>query len=224
MRILIAILSSRHDEKFWESMSKFLPQVEKKYNVEVIQITDCLISEGREEAADRCVKGNFDCLLFLDDDHSGHRIEMLDALVKADEFVCAMQCFSRYWPYLPNLMDYTGSTDPRALYTQKMNPKLYDYYNLVGFGMTLIKKKTFELLKKPYFVAQGKNCKEDNYFSNQLQKVGIKPMGYAGDILAHGDVNKMTYPSMFQKYYKEAEKQVAIDYPGQPMNKIMLMV
>lgn len=199
MKILVGIPSIRQDPEFIRSMEDFLPKLQKKYEVKVIEVRNNLIAEARNIITDFFLESDNEYLLFLDDDHSGHMLEMFEAILKPlvenKEYICAMKCYTRVFPHMPNLMDYNTdklkNVDPeRIRYKTKGLTSGYAYCNLVGFGMTLIKRGLFDLIKSPYFVGQD-NWKEDNYFCDLIQSVGVRPIGCFDYVLTHNGVDDL---------------------------------
>lgn len=196
MKIFVGIPSGRSYKPFWDSMDSFIPLISKVHEVEVYTLRNKTIAEARNLIVDRFLKSDKDYLLFLDDDHSGHSIEMLNALINAKHDVVAVKCYTKEFPYNSNLMEYSG-VDHRALgleegqgnYRPIDNRFGYGYCDLVGFGMTLVSRETFSKIEEPYFSSKN-NQKEDNYFCDKLVKKGIKPVGYFEDVLEHQGIGK----------------------------------
>ena len=220
--ILIGIPSIRNYQPFWESMSKLLPEMNSKYRIEVLEVKGKAIADARTKIADFFLERDYDYLLFLDDDHSGHTIEMVEALLLPDEYVCAIKCYSRFFPFLPNLMDYSGIDDPRMKYQRKNVEKGYAFCNIVGFGMTLIKKEAFSKITPPYFVAQD-NAKEDNYFCDALQKVGIKPMGCFDYVLAHQGIDDSNMQEYLDNGVNSLIEDLKVKMPGYKLEDIVVV-
>lgn len=204
--IMIGIPSVRERSDFRLSMKKFLPELSKKYHIEVIEVKNRTIPDARQMIADFFICKDFDYLLFLDDDHSNHTVDMVDALVNADTYVCAIKCYSRYFPHSPCLMDYSGINMTDAKYSPKFNKSGYDLCDVVGFGMTLIRKDTFNKLSRPFFVGEN-NQKEDNYFCDKLQEIGIKPVGCFNYTLTHDGIDETNIDSLT----KEAQDYIIND-------------
>lgn len=185
---MIGIPTIREYKPFWDSMRTFLPEMAKVHDIEVIEVRNKQIAESREIIAGKFLESDKDYLLFLDDDHSGHTMEMVQALLRADSYVCAMKCYSRFFPHLCTLMDYSGLSERRGKYVSKEEYGGYHVCDLVGFGMTLIKKELFQKLDKPYFKYEI-NKFEDNYFCEQLEKKGIKPIGCFDFVCTHNGID-----------------------------------
>jgi hypothetical protein len=189
MRIFIGIPSSRNHQGFLKSMADFLPALGKEYEVRAIEVRNRKIDEARNFISEKFLESGFEYLLFLDDDHEGHTVEMLKHLISLDTYVSAIKCYSRYFAYLPNLLDYSGSTNEREKYKRKDINAGDHPCDLVGFGMTLIKREVFSILDKPYFLGEH-NCREDNYFCDCLVKKGIRPIGCFDYCLSHDGITE----------------------------------
>lgn len=225
MKIIIGIPTTRQHEGFIKSMENFIPIVKDKYCVEFVVVEDMPIADARNEIVDNFLSRDADYLLFLDDDHEGHTLEMLESLIKANEYVCAIKCYSRGLPHDCTLMDYSGLRLESRMgrYVSKDNTSGYHYCDLVGFGMTLIKKETFSKLEKPYFVSVD-NQFEDNYFCDNLRKIGIKPMGCFDHVLSHNGINESNAKSLTKKFMDDLRQKVEMQYPeckGKDMSLIM---
>ena len=202
-KTFIGIPTVRRDESFWESMDSFIPALKEECEVEVCIVKNKTIAEARNEIASRFLDSDADFLLFLDDDHSGHTIEMFDAildpLVNNNAYMCGIKCYTKVFPYCSNILIYSGA-DEKKLGLQEGSGKYmpidldngYMYVDLVGFGMTLLSRKAFSIIEPPYFFSQdvnGRSCREDNYFCDKLNKMGIKPVGCFKYTLTHNGID-----------------------------------
>lgn len=180
--IFIGVPRSRVDLSFGSSLFNFRREIEKSHRVESHFVYGMGRDKAREVLVDMFLEGDCDYLLFLDDDHTGHRIEMLEGLMKADAHVSSIKCYSRYFPFQCTLMTIDRVNQ---IYFADDTRRGYLECNLVGFGMALIKRETFSLIDRPYFQCDPQGEREDNYFCNKLLKAGIKPVGYFDYVLPH---------------------------------------
>lgn len=222
-KIFVGIPSVRNDQAFLESMNEFLPDIGKLHEVKALEVRDKKIDEARNFIVDEFLKSDSEYLLFLDDDHSGHTVEMLQTLLDINSYVSAIKCYSRFFPYLANLMDYSGSDDPRIKYKPKDVTVGIHPCDLVGFGMTLIKRATFDLLSRPYFVAIN-NGKEDNYFCDSLIKIGIKPMGCFDYTLPHQGIDQYNAEKMKKEGLDKIFKNFKDKFPNQEVDKLDMLI
>lgn len=222
MKILIGIPSVRNYLDFMESMNFFLPKLGAEHQVEVYEVKNKLIADARNMIVEYMLSKDFEYLLFLDDDHSGHTMEMFNALLKQDAYVCAIKCYSRFFPYSPNLLDYSGIEDLRMKYQMKNETTGVHEFDLVGFGMTLIKREVFEILEKPYFVSDN-NQREDNYFCDKLQEKGIKPFGIMDFTLSHQGVNEHNVEIIKEQGMVKLKQEIMEKYPGKQIDNITLV-
>ena len=224
-KIMIGIPSIRNDQNFMSSMSEFIPALSKIHNLCVIEVREKKIDEARNLIVDMFMSKDYDYLLFLDDDHSGHKVEMISALLKPleenKEYVCAIKCYSRIFPHVPTLMDYSGVEDnlerlgldgKRGKYITKENKDGYAYCNLVGFGMTLIRKEVFNILNKPYFIGEN-NQREDNYFCDRLQHYGIQPVGCFDYTLPHNGIDESNFQKLNDSITNEIKESLIKNCP-----------
>ena len=180
--IFIGVPRSDINLAFGSSLFQFRTEIEKSHRVESCFVYGKKRDEAREILVDKFLRSECDYLLFLDDDHTGHRAEMLEGLLAADTYVCALKCYARYFPFQCTLMTVDRVNN---IYFADDTRRGYMVCNLVGFGMTLIKRETFDLIERPYFKCDERGEREDNYFCHKLEKAGIMPVGYFDYVLPH---------------------------------------
>ncbi len=195
MKILIGIPTIREDKNFWESMRKFLPEMSNEHDIEIVEVKNKMVDDARNIIVDKFLESDKDYLLFLDDDHSNHTVDMVNALFIPKTEVCAMKCYSRSFPHLCTLMSYSGLSYARGRYQSMELNEGYKECALVGFGMTLIKKSIFSKLKKPYFI-KANNLNEDNYFCENMIELGIYPIGCFDYVCTHNGVDDNNLPKL----------------------------
>lgn len=220
-RIFIGIPSSRRYEPFWESMDDFIPHLKQYHEVKICIIKDKTISEARNEIANLYLKSDSDYLLFLDDDHSGHTLEIfnaiLDPILNNNSYMCGVKCYTKDFPYHPNILIYSG-VDEKKLGIPEGSGKYipvfldagYMYVDLVGFGMTILTRMAFKILKEPYFSSEyvnGRLVREDNYFCDKLIRMGIRPVGYFGHTLDHQGFGEHNVPMLRQQGFNELREK-----------------
>lgn len=217
MKIFVGIPCARHYKPFWSSMDSFIPALKKEVEVESHTVFDQDIATARNEIAEKFLASDADYLLFLDDDHSGHTIEMFDALLdpmlENSAYVCAIKCYKRAFPYDTNLLVRSGANEKELGLKEGMGryqaidlDKGYSYLDVVGFGMTLIKRMAFLTVGKPYFVSKN-NCNEDNYFCEQLGIRGIQPVGCFEHTLQHADIGQHNARKLRNEGFEKLKKQ-----------------
>lgn len=222
MKLFIGIPSVRHDVDFLKSMEKFLPAIGKVHEVYALEVRDRKTDEARSIIADKFIESECSHLLFLDDDHSNHTPEMLEALIKADAYVCALKCYCKGFPYMPNLMQYNSERRPDMEYEPIMNKSGYVRCDLVGFGMTLIKKETFFKISKPYFACDQNGQKEDNYFCKNLLLNGIEPIGCCDYVLTHCGVDDSNVEELEKQGIQNIYDRARRERPGfEPKNLLL---
>ena len=192
-RLLIGVPSQREDERFLASLLRLVKELKGKYEVSVLIEKWKFLPDAQNRIADFFLKNDFDYLLFLDDDHWGHTVEMVDVLVGANHPMATMKTYVRHFPYPCALFRYNHNGDYATRYSGVENGEGYEEVDLCGFPMTLFTKDIFSVLSTPYFIAKdgsGRNWATDFYFCERLEEKGIKPMGCFQHCLPHGDITQ----------------------------------
>jgi hypothetical protein len=178
-KILISIPSLRENQDFFSSIFTFINSLKGFYKVSVVIDKWEMMAVLQNRVADYFLQNDFDYLLFCEDDVVGHTKDMLDALIKADAPVAAMQAYQRHYPY-PNLLGYDKDSG-------------YGPITLTGHQMLLLRRDAFDKLSKPYFIPQfdGVNAwSTDQLFFYRLQLGGVKIVGCWDYCLTHGGISK----------------------------------
>lgn len=195
VKLFIGIPTIRHYEPFWNSLSLFLNNLLGKYDYQVFKVSNKSLAEARNEIVSRFLKSDKDYLLFLDDDHSGHTVQMLDSLldplINNGRMVCAIKCYARIFPHFSNLLQYSGVDlgEGRGKYRPIDDNEGYCECDAVGFGMTLVSRETFKRINEPYFISKD-NTKEDIYFCDKLNLSGMRAIGCFEYVLEHNGINE----------------------------------
>ena len=112
MRVFIGIPSVRRYEPFWKSMDEFILILKRMCDVEVCVIKGMKVAEARNTIVDMFLKSTCDYLLFCDDDHVGHTLQMfnacLDPILTNNACMCGIKCHSKTFPYASNLLMYSN--------------------------------------------------------------------------------------------------------------------
>lgn len=217
MKIFIAIPSNRDYEPFWKSLDNFIHILKLQVDTQLSVIENKTIAEARNILVDEFLESDCDYLLFLDDDHSGHTLEMfnslLDPMINNNAAMCGIKCHTKLFPYFSNIAVYSnvnekelGIIEGSGKYIPVDLDKGYGYVDLMGFGMTIVSKWVFKLLEKPYFVSQN-NKGEDNYFCDNLIKIGIRPVGCFEHTLDHMGIGKHNARILKDKEWAEFEEK-----------------
>ena len=199
--ILIGVPSAREDEKFLASLSNLVKQMKGKYKVGVLMEKWKFLPDIQNSMTDYFLNNNYDYLLFLDDDHSGHTVEMVDTLVNADTYMATMKTYVRYFPY------------PVALFRRFQDrfvghdqPSGYAEVDMTGFPMTLLRRDLFEKIKRPYFEPQHDGQRDwctDVPFCKKICSVGIKPVGCYDFCLNHDEITDENVADFREKNAKK---------------------
>lgn len=193
-KILIGICSTREDKRFLESFRNFWNECNKKYVTYTIWQHDKFLPDAQNTIAEVFLAGDYDYLLFLDDDQWGHKVEMLDCLIEAKTNVATIKTYSRHYPYMCAAWDRVGHNAMLPI----ENGEGYRECDLTGFPMTLISRETFKLLEEPYFrplEAEGRTWNSDVDFFDRLALKGVRPVACFQHCLNH---DKITQENVFQ--------------------------
>lgn len=185
--ILICIPSIREYELFLESFERFKEGVSKKHTILTFMVKNRRLVDVQNEAASAFMAGNWDYLLFLDDDHWGHTPDMLETLINANAYIATIKTYIRHYPYMCALLNRTKE----GLFVGVEDGEGYHPVDATGFPMTLIRRDLFSRLTKPYFREESEGDRDwatDGEFCSRLNDVGIKPVGCFQHCLAHGDI------------------------------------
>lgn len=159
--------------------------------------------EAQNEFAEYFMQGNWDYLLTIEDDHWDFSKAMLDACVKGDSDVVAISYRSRHFPFemIPMRLTEVQANGVRRFTGLKHKSGFHDA-DLCGFGFTLIKRRVFEKLDKPFFrlnnqtyVGVGAHA-TDIDFCERVQKLGLKVVGCFDHLLPHREITEDAYNSM----------------------------
>ena len=196
IKLLVGVAIHEPDPRFIESLSSLLLELEKKpehYRIDLHKVEGKSLVDAQNEIADYFLNGDFDYLLLVEDDNWGHNLPMLRSLLRLNQPVASINYLSRWFPYYSCLMRYISKDrDPSERFGEYNTKSGSHEVDLAGFGMMLIKKEVFKKLDVPYFRINeygGPGCyATDQSFSEDLLKVGIKPVGCFDYCLGHRDV------------------------------------
>ena len=199
--ILIGVPSAREDERFLASLSNLIKEMKGRYKVGVIVEKWKFLPSAQNSIADYFLANNYDYLLFLDDDHSGHTVGMVDALIKADAYMATMKTYIRYFPYPVGL--FKRHQDRFVSHDQPLG---YAQVDMTGFPMTLLRRDLFEQIQRPFFEPENDGQRDwctDVPFCRKLEKVGIKPVGCYDFCLDHDEVTAENVNDLREKNAKK---------------------
>src|ERR1700744_5070309 len=97
--LLIGVPSNRQDSRFLTSLNNLISQLEGRYKVSLILEKWQNLPDAQNHITDYFLSRDFDYLLFLDDDHWGHTVEMVDCLVNANADMATIKTYVRHYPY-----------------------------------------------------------------------------------------------------------------------------
>lgn len=195
IKILIGLALHKPDQRFLISLSYLLSQLGNKpehYKIEVLEVEDKTLVEAQNIISEHFINNDFDYLLLTEDDNWGHNLPMLKALLRLNTPVASLNYYSRHFPYFSCLMRVVNPDIPSSKFAGYNDKSGSHEVDMSGFGMMLIKRQVFNKLDKPYFRINeygGPGCyATDQSFSEDLLKIGIKPVGCFDYCLGHRDV------------------------------------
>jgi len=209
IKILMGIPVHKPDDRFLESLPKFVEACSKNYEVQVITVPGCSLVDAQNKISDYFMhQTDYDYLLIMEDDHWGHTKAMLDSLISKDVEVCAMNYYSRHFPFIQCLMrELDGKKNIVERYAGLHYEEGFHKVVMAGFAMMLIKRSVFAELEKPYFRLNEEggdlNFATDISFSVRLLKAGIDIWGCFDYILPHRDITK---ENRLEKFKEGLEK------------------
>ena len=139
IKILIGIPTLLEYPKFFESLSKFVKEIDGYYNYDIKFVYKKHLSIAHYEILEHFLKGDYTHLLLLEDDHLGHSKSMLDALIKPDVDVCCINTYAHQYPYNSVLRDND--------YNPIICKSGYAECGIIGLGMTLYKRSALVEIK-----------------------------------------------------------------------------
>lgn len=182
--ILIGIPSMREDRKFFSSIYSLVEQLKGKYKVSIIVEKWRDLAEAQNRITEYFLQNDFDYLLFCDDDVYGHTRDMVDGMISANAMVASVLAYQRHFPFPSLLMQGDQGIEL---------PSGYAPIDLTGFQMCLIRKDTFGLLRKPYFIGGSDGTVKwatDFLFFKRLSMAGAKMIGCWDFCLDHAGISR----------------------------------
>lgn len=219
--ILIGVPSAREDERFLASLSSLIKQMKGKYQVGVIMEKWKHLPKIQNMMVDYMLANDYDYILFLDDDHSGHTVEMVDSLVAANTYMATMKTYIRYFPYPIGLFKrqmFVGQEKMIGHYQQGG----YSTVDMTGFPMTLLRRDLFERIQRPFFEPMNdgaRNWCTDVPFCLKLEKVGIKPVGCYDHCLDHDGITEANVSNLREKNAKKWIDRFRLEREVRPSTK-----
>jgi len=206
-KIFIGITLYRPDDRFLESLPKFIEECSKDYDIQVITVPNRELPDAQNLIAKYFLQEtDYDYLLFLEDDHWNHKKEMLDSIVKFDKDVLAINYYSRHFPYVNCLMREIRPDSPYERFAGLHYTQGFYKCDLAGFAMTLIKRRVFKKLEQPYFrynTYLNNGYATDVDFSDRLKEAGIDIWGCFDYVLPHRDITKDNRLEKFEEGIKK---------------------
>lgn len=199
--ILVAVPSARENERFLASLLSLIAQMKGKYTVGLLMEKWKFLPDIQNAMVDYMLANNYDYILFLDDDHAGHTVEMVDALVRADTYMVTMKTYVRYFPYPVALFrrQFHMGAEKMIGHIQSSG---YAKLDMTGFPMTLIRRDLFQKISRPYFEPEHDGQRAwctDVPFCRKLEKVGISPYGCYDFCLEHDGVTEENVAELREK-------------------------
>lgn len=193
-RILVGTPTVIKYEPFLQSLSEFLYDISKKYEVTHKYIHGKSIEDAHQTLADEAV-ANYDYLLIIEDDNWGFTADMLDRLIESGKQVIAIPYNSRHFPFLMTSMNiHTDgddlTKDTMVRYVEAIHEFGIHEVDLIGFGFTLFDTRIFKLLKYPWFRrTRTQSNATDKFFCRKLKReLNIRPFACYDYKVNHRDL------------------------------------
>jgi hypothetical protein len=185
--IFVATPAYKPTDEFAVSVFSFLSEASKKYDITYHSVWGKELVVAQNIIADRFLQSHSEWLLFLEDDHSGHTVAMLDDLMQSGHRLVGIKYYSRWYPY--TLTALNSNYDMHIFSKGE-----YEEVALMGFGMTLIHRSVFDVLDKPYFRLNDKTNgitthATDKNFCDRLIEKGVVPVVCNKHCLTHRGIN-----------------------------------
>lgn len=203
MRLLFGVQKTRDYQPFLSSFNSLVDEAKKKYEVEIAIVENQVLCDCQNILADVFLMGNYDYLILFDDDHSGHTVDMIDALINANAYMATIKTYSRHYPYYSSLMKKVD-IDGKIRYVGIEHDSDYCEVDLTGFPFTALRRDLFSKIERPYFRQKqdtgGRTWATDEEFCLRLAQVGIKPVGCFRYCINHMDI---TPNNVFERRRKD---------------------
>ena len=194
--VLCGTPTLKPDHRFLSCITSFIFEASKKFDLSYKMVVGKPIYEADNELAREAIRGNFDYLLFIEDDHYEFRAEDLEKMISFDLPVVAIPYYSRHFPYQMTCMKLSEQVngygaEPLNIY-EPIESKGLKEVDLTGFGFTLIKTEILRLLSNPLFYPTEYCSKAtDQWFYRKLKnELNIKPFAWFDRTLPHREITK----------------------------------
>ena len=187
-RLFIGVACHKPTAEFVSSLGLFLLKVREKYDVTYQEVWGEELVVAQNRIARSFISSHTDWLLMLEDDHSGHTVEMLDDLINSGHRLCGVKYHARWYPFIIPFLRYDDSIN----ILRYDETEEYISVDLIGFGMTAIHRSVFDMIDVPYFEVNDKpegTYATDRKFCLKAQKAGIQPYMCNKYCLKHRDVD-----------------------------------
>jgi len=202
-KILVGIPTVTPDKRFLETLPSFFRDAGKYHDIDCMWVWNKPLVDAQNDFAEECIKGGYDYLLSIEDDHWGFTLGMLESCISADTHVCGVSYHSRHLPFMKipmKLNHYEADGSPR--YDSIKADSGFHKADLIGFGFTLIRSDVFRILDRPFFRLNTERFKgvgpraTDIDFSMRLVEKGIHPIGCFDYTLNHREITGESYKQM----------------------------
>jgi hypothetical protein len=146
----------------------------------------------------------------LEDDHSGHTVEMLDDLINSGHRFVGIKYHARWYPFIVPFLRYEDSIN---IFRYGDEDK-YIPVDLMGFGMTVIHRSVFDVIDAPYFEVNDSpkhTYATDRKFCKKVQQVGVQPYMCNKYCLKHRDIDDSNFMQKLMEfpYHTYRNEQIA---------------
>lgn len=184
VKLLIGIPTMLEYPPFFESLSKFIKEIDGYYVYDIKFVYKKTLSNAHAEILDCFLKGDYTHLLLLEDDHWGHSKVILDSLFKPDSDVCCVNTFSRQYPYMSVLRELVTSGNDYLRYATLIRDSGYAECDMVGLGMTLYKRSAL------IDIVIGYDDKYLPYYRKRYKEKNLTFIGCFDHTLPHRNITK----------------------------------
>jgi predicted peroxiredoxin len=136
-----------------------------------------------------------DCthLLFVDSDQCDIPPDAVETLIAPDVDIVGGLYFKRAYPYPPIMYRFKEEGEFGMAHVVEFPMNALVEVDVIGMGLTLIKREVFNKLKRPYFYygldehedGSRRGMSEDTYFCRQARRAGIQIFCHTGVVVGH---------------------------------------
>lgn len=208
-KILVGIATHEPIVEFRRDIFPFLEACSLKHKLSEHWVRGKSLIDAQTEITDIFLETDNEYLLFIEDDHWGFTLPMLDALLDSGKQMIGIPYYSRHAPY------YLTAMRKRRVgeYIPEPHKSGTHAVDLIGFGFTLIHRSSFESIERPFFktVLEGSKA-TDRWLCDRLIEKGISPYACFDYLLPHRDITKDNVLDKKKKWFEAYRRKVPYGY------------